>query len=140
MTEGQYIQRLKDLWPRDTDASLEAIALADTSVSAFHGSARLWCMRGSLIQLGPEQCPHPLDEALASYRRAVELDPEFAEAWEELGHYYDAVLDDESGAEPFFERARKLRERKAEPGAPPNGGPATPFGSSGVTEGPPSVS
>ena len=28
----------------------------------------------------------------------------------------------------------------AEPGAPPNGGPATPSGNSGVTEGPPSVS
>ena len=27
-----------------------------------------------------------------------------------------------------------------EPGAPPNGGPAKPFGTSGVTEGPPSVS
>ena len=30
--------------------------------------------------------------------------------------------------------------RRAEPGAAPNGGPATPLGSSGVTEGPPSVS
>ena len=32
------------------------------------------------------------------------------------------------------------RFRNAEPGAPPNGGPATPPGNSGVTEGPPSVS
>lgn len=31
-------------------------------------------------------------------------------------------------------------EEKAEPGAPPNGGPATPFGSSGAADGPPSVS
>jgi hypothetical protein len=31
-------------------------------------------------------------------------------------------------------------EPEAEPGAPPNGGPATPVGTSGVTEGPPSVS
>ena len=30
--------------------------------------------------------------------------------------------------------------RNAEPSAPPNGGPATPLGKSGVTEGPPSVS
>ncbi len=33
-----------------------------------------------------------------------------------------------------------LRIPKAEPGAPPNGGPATQCGNSGVTEGPPSVS
>jgi hypothetical protein len=31
-------------------------------------------------------------------------------------------------------------ESDAEPGAAPNGGPATPLGNSGVTEGPPSVS
>jgi hypothetical protein len=35
---------------------------------------------------------------------------------------------------------RLLEEHQAEPFAPPNGGPATPRGNSGVTEGPPSVS
>jgi hypothetical protein len=36
---------------------------------------------------------------------------------------------------------REFQERgSAEPGAAPNGGPATPSGKSGVTEGPPSVS
>ena len=33
-----------------------------------------------------------------------------------------------------------LTFRRSEPGAPPNGGPGTRFASSGVTEGPPSVS
>ena len=33
-----------------------------------------------------------------------------------------------------------LHRLRAEPGAAPNGGPATPIGDSGVTEGPPSVS
>ncbi len=32
------------------------------------------------------------------------------------------------------------RVKNAQPGAPPNGGPARPFGNSGVVEGPPSVS
>jgi hypothetical protein len=78
-------------------------------------------MRGDLIQLGPKECPHPLDEALTSYRRAVELDPQCAGAWESIGHYHDAVLDDESAAEPFFAEAKRLRERqRAEPSAPPN--------------------
>ena len=36
----------------------------------------------------------------------------------------------------MFEAAKRI----AEPGAPPNGGPATPLGNSRVTEGPPSVS
>jgi hypothetical protein len=34
----------------------------------------------------------------------------------------------------------RRRHKGAEPGAPPNGGPATPIGNPGVTEGPPSVS
>ena len=41
-----------------------------------------------------------------------------------------------------FAAAKKWRKAKtkAEPGAPPNGGPATRLGNSGATEGPPSVS
>ena len=39
-----------------------------------------------------------------------------------------------------YERALSVTRPKAEPGAAPNGGPATPLGNSGVTEGPPSVS
>jgi hypothetical protein len=31
-------------------------------------------------------------------------------------------------------------DKNAEPGAPPNGGPAKPLGNSGAVEGPPSVS
>ena len=44
--------------------------------------------------------------------------------------------------ESIFEfTAREPKNRNpAEPGAPPNGGPATQLGNSGVTEGPPSVS
>ena len=44
---------------------------------------------------------------------------------------------------PEHLRSRQIIEQEltdAEPGAPPNGGPATPVTSSGVTEGPPSVS
>jgi hypothetical protein len=36
--------------------------------------------------------------------------------------------------------ARAGQSGQTEPGAPPNGGPATPLGKSGVSEGPPSVS
>jgi Tfp pilus assembly protein PilF len=66
-------------------------------------------MRGDLIQLGPESCPHPLVEAFASYQRAIEISPDCAEAWEAVGHYYDAVLDDEATAERYFREAARLR-------------------------------
>ena len=36
--------------------------------------------------------------------------------------------------------AARFTKRRAQPDAPPNGGPAAPLGNSGVSEGPPSVS
>lgn len=66
-------------------------------------------MRGDIIQLGSESCQHPLEEALRSFQRAIELDPKFAEGWDELGHYYDAVLDDEKTAREYFAKAKRLR-------------------------------
>ena len=40
----------------------------------------------------------------------------------------------------IMQEAQRALKRIAEPGAAPNGGPATQLGDSGVTEGPPSVS
>jgi tetratricopeptide (TPR) repeat protein len=112
MTESDYITKLKARWPRREDSDevlLAAIALADEAVRAFPQSPRLWCIRGDVIQLGPESSPHSLDDARACYERATEIDPNFAEAWEEIGHFHDAVLGDEAGAQQFFERAKRLR-------------------------------
>jgi hypothetical protein len=137
MTEDEYISRLRAGWPQGSDASSHVIALADEAVRALPQSARLWVMRGDLIQLGPESCPQPLAEALASYQRAVQIAPDCSEAWEEIGHYYDVVLNDEEGARPYFERAASLKGR---PAASLKGGPATQLGDSGVVGGPPTVS
>ena len=43
-------------------------------------------------------------------------------------------------ASAFLARGLSAPRRSAEPGAPPNGGPATPQGNSAAAEGPPSVS
>jgi hypothetical protein len=109
MTEDEHISALQTRWPQDCDASMEVIALADEAIRVFPKSARLWVMRGNLIELGPESCPHPLGEALASYERAIKLDSDFAEAWDEIGHYHDAVLDDEKSTQRFFQEAERLR-------------------------------
>ncbi len=61
----------------------------------------------------------------------------------ELGHAYLIQLV-ACGSIPLVAAlalsAFDLHRFRAEPGAPPNGGPGTRFASSGVTEGPPSVS
>ena len=75
MTEGECLSQLQAGLPKDGKASLEIIALADEAVRAFPKSARLWAMRGDLIQLSAESRPQTLVEALRSYERAVELAP-----------------------------------------------------------------
>ena len=109
MSENDYITELKARWPQTSDASLETIALADEALRAFPQSPRLWCIRGDLIQLGPKSSPHNLDDALACYQRAIEIAPQFVEAWESIGHFHKAVLDDEATAQRFFSEAKKLK-------------------------------
>jgi hypothetical protein len=111
MTEQDYISALRATWPRthSHEVSLETMALADEAIREFPQSPRLLVMRGDLIQLNPENTPQTLQDALASYQRAVEIDPKFAEAWEEIGHFHDVVLADEKTAQTFFDKARQLR-------------------------------
>lgn len=109
MNEAEYVEKLSASWPREEDASGELLALADEAVQIFPGSAKLWIMRGNLIELGTGDASHTLVEALASYERAVLIDPNFAEGWEEIGHFYDAVMDDEARAWQARRKAEILR-------------------------------
>lgn len=111
MTENDYIEELKKRWPRTakTKATLETIAFADEASRAFPRSAKLWCMRGNLIEDGPENCPHSLNEALASYKRAIEVDPQFIDAWEFIGDYNQNVLHKVDEAKPYFHEAERLK-------------------------------
>jgi hypothetical protein len=116
MTESDYIAELKSRWPRDEngkrEATLETLTLAE-AVRALPHSAPLWVIRGNLLEMGPEECTLPLEESLVCYKKAMEIDPQFAEAWEEAGHFYDAVLNDERAAQPYFEEAARLRGQHA---------------------------
>lgn len=111
MTEKDYITELTARWPRKVgdEASLETIALAGAAVQAFPLSPKLWVIRGDLLQLATENCPYPLEESLVCYKRAIEIDPQFAEAWESAAHFYDAVMADEQAAAPYFTEFERLK-------------------------------
>lgn len=120
MNENEYIAELRMRWPRGSsssepnfEATPETIAIADQAVAAFPNSPKLWCMRGDLIQLGSEDSPHSLDDAWACYQRATEIDPQFVEAWESLGYFHYAVLDDEITAQRFFTEAERSKGQHA---------------------------
>ena len=64
-------------------------------------------LRGDAIQLS-DDLTNPLTEVERSYRKATEINPNFAEAYEELGYFWFAVMDDASKAKSFFEPAVRL--------------------------------
>ena len=49
-----------------------------------------------------------LADAQRSYERALEIDPECAEAHESLGHFFDAVEPDRERSRHHFDRAAAL--------------------------------
>lgn len=67
-------------------------------------SAELWILRGNLIELSNE-CLYELSEAERSYFEACHLAPSDYEAFEELGHFYDVVMDKPVQAIDFYRSA-----------------------------------
>jgi tetratricopeptide (TPR) repeat protein len=108
--ESDYIERLFAVWPTEGNTSDEALALADAAVLSYPDSAKLWCMRGNLIELGSADIAYSLEDALACYERAVSIDPYFAEGREEIGHFYDAVMSNPDRAQNAFREAARIRK------------------------------
>lgn len=92
-TEDDYISSLRDCWPMGSNGTMEVIALANEAVRVFPRSARLWVMRGDLIRIGPQSDVHSLEEALRSYQRAVEIDPQLvsSQTRQELRHLMETL-------------------------------------------------
>lgn len=103
--EEPFIDRLHDLWPEEGPASAEALELVEEAVRNVPRSARLWVMRGDLLQLVDEPDEAQLERALASYQRALSIDHTFADAHEAIGYYCDALLDNYEDAEHGFRAA-----------------------------------
>lgn len=108
MKEEEYFQLIKSRWPsrNELEPTPETIALCDQSVIDFPNSARLWVMRGDLIQLiDYDEEMHPLSEVERSYRMAIIADPTNADAYNELGFFLDAVMSNPKKAKQYFRKA-----------------------------------
>jgi hypothetical protein len=73
-------------------------------VLATSPSAELWILPGDLIQLA-EARRYELEEVAKSYEAAKVLAPENSEPFEELGHFYDAVMPEPERAKEYYRAA-----------------------------------
>ena len=86
----------------------ELFELMDRALAEHPTSIRLWCQRGDLMRNRPPESPHVPPEALSSYERAIDIDPECAQAFEGIGHYYSIIKGDPTGAAKYLQRAIEL--------------------------------
>lgn len=68
----------------------------------------LLIIKATCIQLGSESSPYTLDDAEAAYKKALEIDPKYVKALNEIGNYYLNVLDKRNTARPYFEKALSI--------------------------------
>ena len=87
MTEAQYIDQLKSLWPEESRASREVLSLAAEAVRDFPRSATLWFLRGQPITMAPDDYIF----------------------YEELGRCHDGVRKDPEKAKEYYRKAARLR-------------------------------
>jgi len=76
MTEADYIAEITKRWPSTCsgEPTLETVQLTQEAVENFPHSARLWVMRGDLLQLIDFDYDIPLKESKYCYRQAIAAD------------------------------------------------------------------
>lgn len=115
MTEQDYVELIKGQWPsaNEAEATPKTIAVCEGAVAEFPSSAKLWLMRGDLIQLAGYEGAPALSEAEHSYHRAIAASPSCADAYEALAHFLDAVVAKPRKARQYFRKAWLLRRASA---------------------------
>ena len=108
MTESEYITAIREAISDNGEIPQLLMNTVEQALRKFPSSAELWCLRGDMIQLSADECPYDLKDALASYTRAAQSDPECFEAYESIGYYHDTFTDDLGAAETAFRQAISL--------------------------------
>ena len=111
MTEDDYRNAIADAWESDDVVWSRVVELVERALRDYPNSAKLWCVLGDAIQMAgltEEIAPYPPDEVLRCYEKAASLDASCAEAQEEIGYYYDVLVDDPKRAVVAFRAAIRL--------------------------------
>ncbi len=95
----------------EKEISFETLKLVEDAIQEFPDSSKLLCIKADFIQLSCEENPYELSDSLRAYKRALEIDPNCAEAFEGIGYYYDVFEEQYELAREAFEKALEIEER-----------------------------
>lgn len=105
---SEFVRKIKSEISRAEHASPSVLAEIEDEL-AIRPSAELWILRGDALQLGDDEDDEDvIEEIESSYRQAIELDANSADAYESLGHFLFSVHDDPGASLDFFRRAIAL--------------------------------
>jgi Tfp pilus assembly protein PilF len=108
MTEWEIVETVRAQFAGEEPPGPEALRMVEEGLESFPKSVRLWILRGDLIQLSSDEASYCLEDAMTSYQKASECDPENGEPYESIGYFLDAVMDEPAKAEPYFRKAIAL--------------------------------
>jgi len=112
MEQAEYIEALQGRWPkgaRHPEPRASTLDLANRAVQEHPRCAKLWIIRGNLLELANIETHLPLKESERCYRTAIKIDPFNIEAYQDLAWFLDGVLGKRRKAKRFFDKARRLR-------------------------------
>ncbi|MBA4388256.1 MAG: hypothetical protein C0404_09760 [Verrucomicrobia bacterium] len=109
MTITEYVDAVIQSQAENGSATPRTVDLIEKAVLEYPKAPELWCLRGDVIQLLEEPNEtYTSTSAVDSYCRALELDPQWSEAYESLGFYTHVVADNPQEAEGFFRKAMSI--------------------------------
>lgn len=108
MTEAEIVRSIREAVAVHEKATAATLRMVEEGLQRFPTSPQLWILRGDLIQLSDQDEQQSADDVLASYRTALEYEPGSAEAYESIGRFLDAVLDEPGEAESYLRKAIEL--------------------------------
>jgi tetratricopeptide (TPR) repeat protein len=101
MTPGE--RKIRDGLQTESLTPDQALKLVKEELASGE-TASLLVLRGILTQLSDDP-EVTIEEAQVSFERAIALAPDHPEAYEELAHFFDAVMPDREKAERLYRLA-----------------------------------
>jgi tetratricopeptide (TPR) repeat protein len=109
MEVGDYFHEITTLWPLPGSApTRELVDLCRRAVVEHPESSVLWYDLGIIMERCDDGYGYRAADYLRCYEKSVRCDPNYADAYEELGYVLDVYFSDYARAERTFRRAIEL--------------------------------